>query len=178
MEKAVECLISRHLRTDWFSLLHTLACHGLSPLLSHLLLCFCRHYSLFFILTVPLSLLCYWAVLCFGVLMNSEVPWASSRTLCNVLPDWLQFLFLHVSASHFIILILFAAWHVQMLCGICWHLSGLRYIPYSYICQWEMHQGGAMCHSIILAAACSGGQWLCFLVHIQAAGTWKRPFHP
>ena len=39
MEKAVECLINRPLKTDWFALLHTVACRALPPLsvLSHLL---------------------------------------------------------------------------------------------------------------------------------------------
>lgn len=46
MEKAVECLINRPLKTDWFSLLRTLAYHALSSLLSNFALLFFLSLSL------------------------------------------------------------------------------------------------------------------------------------
>lgn len=39
-----------------------------------------------------------------------------------------------------------------------------------------MHQGGAPCHSIILAAAHPRGPGLCFHIHVQAAGYLKASF--
>lgn len=46
--------------------------------------------------------------------------------------------------------------HLQTLYGFCWHLNSSQYTPYSYMFQCEMYQGGAVWHSIILAAACPG----------------------
>lgn len=41
-----------------------------------------------------------------------------------------------------------------------------------------MHQGGAVCHSIILAAAHPRGPGLCFHIYVRAAGYLNASFSP
>lgn len=91
---------------------------------------------------------------------TARIPTAHKRYLCAL---W-----------RFIILILRPACLVWMLHSICWHLNSPWYIPFfQYV-----HQGGAMCHSIIRAAARSRGPVLCFLAYIWAAGYLEASFSP
>lgn len=91
---------------------------------------------------------------------TARIPTAHKRYLCAL---W-----------QFIILILHPACLVSMLYSICWHLNSPWYIPFFQY----MHQGGAMCHSIIRAAARPRGPVLCFHAYIWAAGYLEASFSP
>lgn len=112
--------------------------------------------------------------------------------LINLVSVWLVFfcspvclsLSLHASALvykrflctqwQFIILISLAAFLVQMLHGICWHLNSPRYIPFSNIC---IRVDPCVTQSFVQLLV-PGARHLVFTHMYEPQGTWKRPFHP
>ncbi len=197
MEKAVECLINRPLKTDWLSLLHTLAYHASSSLLSHLLLLFLTIAPLF-LLSNCLCFFLYGIFLDFCECDDLDVTEAETRfhPLSNLASVWLSTC-LSVTVSPCICSVCVLSVQKIPLCCITLYYLILTAFPVQmlyvfvdiqtglYTFLFPLYASMPICIRVepcvtqsFLQLLAPGARDFVFIYMYEPQGTWKGPFHP